>query len=69
MTINAISPPSRYRAILLDAKGNVVGIERLTVGSDDEALARAEAMAAGYAVELWDGLRFLEHFDPGCVAT
>jgi hypothetical protein len=44
--------------------GTVVNAMRLAVESDEEALERAKAMVDGHAVELWDGLRFIEHFPP-----
>jgi hypothetical protein len=52
-----------YRVQFIDLEGNVVRTERLEAATDDEALALASAMTDGYAVELWDGLRFVEHFD------
>ena len=36
----------------------------ISVQDDDEAVERAKAMVDGHAVELWDGLRFIEHFPP-----
>jgi hypothetical protein len=47
----------------IDLEGNVIRTERLLAATDDEALALASTMTNGHAVELWDGLRFLEHFD------
>ncbi|GJD59627.1 hypothetical protein [Methylobacterium dankookense] len=68
MDVHPPKPPhlhdqSRYRAFLLDADGNVVRTEYLAAETDDAALALAEPMANGHAVEVWDGLRFIEHFD------
>ncbi|WP_264048868.1 hypothetical protein [Methylobacterium flocculans] len=31
---------------------------------DDEAKDKARALADGYAVDLWDGMRFIERFEP-----
>ncbi|MHB2211217.1 hypothetical protein [Methylobacterium sp. CM6257] len=69
MTAAATSPSSdasgapHYRVQFIDLEGNVVRTERLLAATDDEALALASTMTNGHAVELWDGLRFLEHFD------
>lgn len=52
-----------YRVQFIDLEGNVVRTERLQAATDDEALALASTMADCYTVELWDRLRFLEHFD------
>ena len=52
-----------YRVQFIDLEGNVVRTERLQAATDDEALALASTMTDGYAVELWDRLRLLEHFD------
>ncbi|GEM_PF-2763042 len=60
----------RYRAFLLDADGNVVRTEHLFAETDEAALTLASELIDGHAVEVWDGLRFLEHFDalagPAC---
>ncbi|WP_336485676.1 hypothetical protein [Methylobacterium nigriterrae] len=53
-----------YRAFVLDADGNVLRIEHLTVQNDDAAISLAGAMVEGRVIELWDGLRFIEHFEP-----
>lgn len=52
-----------YRVQLIDLEGNVVRTERLQATTENEALALASAMTDGYAVEFWDRLRFVEHFD------
>ncbi|GJE54812.1 MULTISPECIES: hypothetical protein [Methylobacterium] len=54
--------PANYRAVLLRADGSVVFTSNLNAADDDEALGFAQAMVDGHAVELWDGLRFIEHF-------
>ncbi|MHC2019956.1 hypothetical protein [Methylobacterium sp. CM6247] len=56
--------PPVYRAIVIAPSGTVVNAMRLVAGSDEEARALAKAMVDGDAVELWDGLRFIEHFPP-----
>ncbi|MHC2002855.1 hypothetical protein ACYQR9_20755 [Methylobacterium sp. CM6241] len=35
---------------------------RLAAEDDDRAIEAVKAMVDGHAVELWDGLRFIEHF-------
>jgi hypothetical protein len=66
-TATASSPEATvtpcYRVQFIDVEGNVVRTERLQAATDDEALALASTMIDGYAVELWDGLRFVEHID------
>jgi hypothetical protein len=57
-------PAHRYLAQVVAADGRVVRTERLAAATDDEALALAAALSGSHAVALWDGLRFLEHFDP-----
>ncbi|WP_419953366.1 hypothetical protein [Methylobacterium sp.] len=56
--------PPAYRAILLAKSGAVIGMVRLSVQDDDQALERARSMVDGHAVELWDGMRFIELFPP-----
>lgn len=54
--------PPRYRAILLAPSGQIASLINLIAGNDTDALHLAEAMVDGHAVELWDGVRFIEHF-------
>ena len=61
--LSAPRPPA-YRVILLAKTGSVIGMVPISVQDDDEAVERAKAMVDGHAVELWDGLRFIEHFPP-----
>ncbi|MHC2019716.1 hypothetical protein [Methylobacterium sp. CM6247] len=60
---NEPKPPA-YRVILIAKSGTVVNAMRLQADDDAEACERAKAMVDGHAVELWDGLRFIEHFPP-----
>ncbi|MCJ2046815.1 hypothetical protein MKK58_20070 [Methylobacterium sp. J-078] len=57
-------PPTAYRVILLRKDGAVIGAVPLSARDDDFAIAQAKSLVDGHAVELWDGLRFIEHFDP-----
>ena len=61
--------PSRYRAFILDADETVLRIEHLPAQDDDTALNLARKLLNGHAIELWDGLRFIEHLDPGAGAN
>lgn len=53
-----------YRALMIDAQGRIVRSEAVAAAGDAEAKVVASALADGHAVDLWDGLRFIEHFDP-----
>lgn len=57
-------PPS-YRVLTLDADQNVSGVMHIKAADDASAKAVAERLAKECATELWDGLRFIEHFEPG----
>lgn len=58
----------RYRALLLTTDGRIAGTAKLMGENDDDALQAAAALADGQAVDLWDGLRFIEHFEATRVA-
>ncbi len=51
-----------YRAITHAGDGRVREVRPLLARSDAEAIAQAEALVREFAVDLWDGLRFVEHF-------
>lgn len=53
-----------YRIMILSALGTVLASKAIAAASDDAALAIAESLAGVNAVELWDGLRFIEHLKP-----
>ena len=63
------SKPSRYRAFILNADETVLRIEHLPAHDDDMALDLARKLLDGHALELWDGMRFIEHLDPGASAS
>lgn len=54
--------PSFYRAILIDGDGHTVSMYRIMAAGDDEAVVQAKALVDGHGVDLWDGIRFIEHF-------
>jgi hypothetical protein len=56
--------PPRYRVLILDREGQVLRMERMEAGRDSEAVERARRLVDGHAIELWDGVRFIEHFSP-----
>ena len=60
--LDKLPTPPRYRAILLGKSGEVLGMTRLQVSDDPTAIVEAKALINGHAVELWDGVRFIEHF-------
>ncbi|GJE43427.1 hypothetical protein [Methylobacterium soli] len=53
----------RYRALILSQEGLVLRTERVPADDDPAALAIAETLDGAHAVELWDGLRFIERFE------
>lgn len=66
--LRASSPrPARmspsYRAIVLTPDGQVAFTEQLFAENDVEALHAVAVFANDDAVDLWDGLRFIEHFE------
>ena len=50
-----------YRAITLAHDGRVREVRLLWAESDAEAIAQAETLVRDCALDLWDGLRFVEH--------
>ena len=60
-----LSPKTaRYRALILDQSGRVLAMTAISAANDDIAVEVAQSMVDGHAVELWDGVRFIEHFPP-----
>lgn len=57
--------PSAYRAMTLTGDGRVMANLSLIASSDLEAIAAAKVLADAHAVELWDGLRFIDRFEAG----
>lgn len=53
-----------YRLMFVGAFGEVINVERLNATSDEVAQTVAEQSASTHAVELWQGLRFIERFQP-----
>lgn len=58
-----VNVPPCFRAFLIDAAGNIARLVSLVANDDLEASDLAQAMVASHAVDLWDGVRFIDHFD------
>lgn len=61
--------PVAYRIVTLTKDGHVVASLPLAAHSDDEALSLTASMVRDADLELWDGLRFMAHFEPESVLT
>lgn len=57
------SQPPRYRVLMLSEGGQVLRMEHLAARDDAEAMRRAHSLVDRHAVELWDGVRFIERFE------
>lgn len=55
-------PTAAYHAVILKRDDGVDRVIPLTVENDQDAVAQATKMIGAYAIDLWDGLRFIEHF-------
>jgi ferritin-like protein len=51
-----------YRAFLIDLSGCPVQVLPIVAPDDAKAVAQATALVDGRGVDLWDGIRFIEHF-------
>ena len=56
--------PAAYRVLVLSASGHILLSEAISAENDGEALAQARQRSGASSVELWDGVRFMEHFPP-----
>lgn len=50
-----------YLVMVLASDNTVARTERVSARDDEEALSCAVRLADGRAVDVWDGLRFVEH--------
>ena len=50
--------------MILDAYGGEVLNTPISALGDDEAKDKARAIVGGHALDLWDGFRFIERFEP-----
>lgn len=53
-----------YRLLYISTSNEVIRVERLNASDDDVAIAVAQELAVTHFVELWDGMRFIERFEP-----
>lgn len=56
--------PPAYRVLVLSPSGRVLLSEPIAAASDTEAAAMVRRRSGTAPVELWDGVRFIEHFPP-----
>ncbi len=56
------SDAPRYRINFLNPDGTIFRTEVLEVPNDDDAIQAARRLMNGRALDLWDGLRFIEFF-------
>lgn len=66
----SMRPTTRYRAFLLGPCGRILREIPITASDDDHALLIVRRWGEGRPIDLWDGLRFIEHlpataFDDG----
>lgn len=54
--------PRSYRALTLGENGRVISTVPLSARCDRDAIRQASSLSMRGAVDLWDGLRFVEHF-------
>lgn len=60
----SLRPTPRYRALLLSRDGRIFQHRRIQASNDEEAMSLASGLMDGRAVDLWDGLRFIETLPP-----
>ncbi|KQO49356.1 hypothetical protein ACYQR9_02715 [Methylobacterium sp. CM6241] len=63
-TIVGTQPRPAYRVLVLSKEGTILDVRRISVDSDDDAIQHTQRLVDGHALELWDGLRFIEQFLP-----
>lgn len=51
-----------YRAIFVGNDGQIKHIIDVEATSDAEAIKFTETMVDSHAIDLWEGLRYIEHF-------
>ena len=56
--------PPAYRVYILAENGTIDNVVRLAANDDDHAIEYAKSMVDGHAIDLWDGLRFIDQFPP-----
>lgn len=56
--------PPAYRVLAMSRDETVIADVAVQAADDEEAIAVAKQLATGRVIELWDGLRFVERFEP-----
>jgi len=54
---------SDYRAYAIGPDGHFIKVEPMSCENDEEAIARARALAKEYPIEIWSGDRFVVRLD------
>ncbi|GJD94509.1 hypothetical protein [Methylobacterium iners] len=62
VTASTESGERTYRVALIGDQGVVASMVQIRATDDDEACKKAKALVDGHAVDLWEGLRFVDHF-------
>ena len=57
-------PAHNYRAYVIGTDGHIAMRFDLSCQSEDDARERTSELVDGHAVELWDGARMIQRFDP-----
>lgn len=55
-------PKPAYLAMLISKASKLLGVVRLSAKDEEQAIWKAKSMVDGHAVELWDGLRYIDYF-------
>jgi hypothetical protein len=57
-------PLQGYRAFVIGLDGHVIDRVDLFCASEEDARERARQLVDGHAIELWEGTRRIERFEP-----
>lgn len=55
---------ARYRVTFVERDGQVSLTVMIFAPDDAEAKRTAKRMVDGHGIDLWDGMRFIEHYPP-----
>ncbi|MBX9930895.1 MAG: hypothetical protein K2Y56_05065 [Methylobacterium sp.] len=62
--VNSEDGPRCYRAVALYKDGRILHEVTFSAHGDESALVIAKSMVDSHAIDLWEGLRFIEQFEP-----
>lgn len=62
--LNDPIPLIQYTAVMMGSDGRVLVSGHLLAIDDADAVAQAASFAKNCAIDLWDGLRFVERVEP-----